>query len=53
MPLEGHYAFCAVSADEPDIVVGTRNEAPLVVGVGDGEMFFASAIPAFLAHTRT
>ena len=32
--------------------MGTRNEAPLVVGVGDGEMFFAWAIPAFLAHTR-
>jgi len=49
--LQGHYAFCAISADEPDIVVGTRNECPLVVGVGDDEMFFASAIPAFLAHT--
>jgi len=51
--LRGHYAFCAVSADEPDVVVGTRNQCPLVVGVGDGEMFFASAIPAFIAHTRT
>jgi glucosamine--fructose-6-phosphate aminotransferase (isomerizing) len=51
--LEGHYAFCAVSADEPDIVVGTRDQAPLIVGVGDGEMFFASAIPAFMAHART
>ena len=51
--LEGHYAFCALSADEPDIVVGTRYECPLVVGVGEDEMFFASAIPAFLAHTST
>jgi len=51
--LQGHYAFCALSADEPDIVVGTRNECPLVVGVGEDEMFFASAIPAFLAHTST
>jgi glucosamine--fructose-6-phosphate aminotransferase (isomerizing) len=50
--LEGHFAFCAVSADEPDLVVGTRREAPLVVGVGEDEMFFASAIPAFLSHTR-
>lgn len=50
--LEGHFAFCVVSADEPDVVVGTRREAPLVVGVGGGEMFFASAIPAFLARTR-
>jgi len=51
--LEGHYAFCAVSAGEPDIVVGTRDQCPLVVGVGEDEMFFASAIPAFMAHTRT
>ena len=51
--LQGHYAFCAVSADEPDIVVGTRHQCPLVVGVGVDEMFFASAIPAFMAHTRT
>jgi len=50
--LEGHFAFCAVSLDEPDLIVGTRHEAPLVVGVGDGEMFFASAIPAFLSHTK-
>ncbi len=50
--LEGHFAICAVSADEPDIVVGTRREAPLVVGLGEGETFLASAIPAFLAHTR-
>jgi glucosamine--fructose-6-phosphate aminotransferase (isomerizing) len=50
--MDGHYAFCAVSADEPDVVVGTRRECPLVVGIGDHEMFFASAIPAFLTHTR-
>jgi glucosamine--fructose-6-phosphate aminotransferase (isomerizing) len=50
--LEGHFAFCAISLDEPDLIVGTRHEAPLVVGVGDGEMFLASAIPAFLAHTK-
>jgi glucosamine--fructose-6-phosphate aminotransferase (isomerizing) len=50
--LEGHYSFVAMSSDEPDVLVGTRLETPLVVGVGDGEMFFASAIPAFLQHTR-
>ena len=50
--LDGHFAFCAVCVDEPGIIVGTRNEAPLVVGVGEGESFVASAIPAFLAHTR-
>jgi len=51
--LEGSFAFCVVSADEPGVVVGTRRQAPLVVGVGEDEMFFASAIPAFLGHTRT
>ncbi len=50
--LTGNYAFCAVSADEPHLIVGTRHEAPLVVGLGEREVFIASAIPAFLAHTR-
>src|SRR3954453_4159943 len=50
--LRGHYAFVAMHADEPDVLVGARKECPLVVGVGDGETFIASAIPAFLHHTR-
>ena len=50
--LDGHFAFVAMAVDEPGVLVGTRREAPLVVGFGDGEMFIASAIPAFLAHTR-
>src|SRR5437588_11101569 len=50
--LRGHYAFVAMHADEPDVLVGARNECPLVVGVGSGEAFIASAIPAFLQHTR-
>src|SRR5919197_4152621 len=50
--LRGHYAFVAMSADHPGVLVGARKECPLVVGVGDGESFIASAIPAFLAHTR-
>ncbi len=40
-------------ADEPDRLVGARKECPLVAGVGEGETFLASAIPAFLAHSRT
>src|SRR5437763_16339409 len=51
--LRGHYAFVAMCADEPDVLVGARKECPLVVGVGEGEQFIASAIPAFLAQTRT
>jgi glucosamine--fructose-6-phosphate aminotransferase (isomerizing) len=42
----------AISADEPDVIVGARKECPLVVGVGNGERFVASAIPAFLRETR-
>src|ERR671910_951023 len=50
--LRGHYAFVAMSADEPDVLVGARKECPLVVGLGDGEGFIASAIPAFMSETR-
>ena len=50
--LRGHYAFVAMSADHPSVIVGARKECPLVVGLGDGESFIASAIPAFLAETR-
>jgi glucosamine--fructose-6-phosphate aminotransferase (isomerizing) len=50
--LRGHYAFVAVAAEEPGLVVAARKECPLVVGRGDGEQFVGSAIPAFLAHTR-
>ncbi|HEY1457835.1 MAG TPA: glutamine--fructose-6-phosphate transaminase (isomerizing), partial [Solirubrobacteraceae bacterium] len=50
--LVGHYAFVAMSHEEPDVLVGVRKECPLVVGRGEGEQFFASAIPAFLAYTR-
>ncbi len=50
--LRGHYAFVAMHADESDTLVGARHECPLVAGVGEGETFIASAIPAFLGDTR-
>jgi glutamine---fructose-6-phosphate transaminase (isomerizing) len=50
--IDGHYAFVASHVDEPQRLVGARHECPLLVGVGDGERFFASAIPAFLRETR-
>jgi glutamine---fructose-6-phosphate transaminase (isomerizing) len=50
--LRGHYAFVAISADHPELLVGARKECPLVVGLGRGESFIASAIPAFLSETR-
>ena len=50
--MRGHYAFVAMTAHEPGLLVGTRRECPLIVGQGDGEQFIASAIPAFLRETR-
>ena len=50
--LRGHYAFVAMHAESPGLLVGARKECPLVAGVADGEAFLASAIPAFLAQTR-
>ncbi len=50
--LRGHYAFVAMSADEPGLLVGARKECPLIVGRGEDEQFIASAIPAFLHYTR-
>ncbi|HTX12498.1 MAG TPA: glutamine--fructose-6-phosphate transaminase (isomerizing) [Solirubrobacteraceae bacterium] len=51
--LRGHYAFVAMSADEPGLLVGARKECPLIIGRGEDEQFIASAIPAFLRHTRS
>jgi glutamine---fructose-6-phosphate transaminase (isomerizing) len=50
--LEGHFAFVVIHHDQPDLLVGARHQCPLVVGVGDGEMFLASSIAAFLRETR-
>jgi glutamine---fructose-6-phosphate transaminase (isomerizing) len=50
--LRGHYAFVAMTAHAPGVLVGARRECPLIVGRGDGEQFIASAIPAFLKDTR-
>jgi glutamine---fructose-6-phosphate transaminase (isomerizing) len=51
--LRGHYAFAAMHSDHPGVLVAARRECPLVVGLGEGETFVASAIPAFLAETRS
>ena len=51
--LRGHYAFVAMHAEHPGTLVAARQECPLIVGLGEGETFVASAIPAFLAETRT
>jgi glutamine---fructose-6-phosphate transaminase (isomerizing) len=50
--LEGHFAFVVIHHDHDQLLVGGRRQCPLVVGVGDGEMFLASSIAAFLRETR-
>jgi glucosamine--fructose-6-phosphate aminotransferase (isomerizing) len=50
--LEGHFAFVVIHHDHPKLLVGARRQCPLVVGVGEGEMFLASSIAAFLRETR-
>ena len=50
--LEGHFSFVAIHHDHPLELVGVRCQTPLVVGVGEGEMFLASSIAAFLSETR-
>jgi len=50
--LRGHYAFVAMHAEQPETLVGARQECPLIIGLGEGENYLASAIPAFLAQTR-
>jgi glutamine---fructose-6-phosphate transaminase (isomerizing) len=50
--LEGHFSFVVIHHDHPDLLVGVRYQTPLVVGIGDGEMFLASSIAAFLSETR-
>jgi len=50
--LRGIYALVAVSADAPNTLVAARLGPPLVVGMGQGEFFIASDIPAILNHTK-
>ncbi|MHB1390874.1 MAG: glutamine--fructose-6-phosphate transaminase (isomerizing) [Thermoleophilia bacterium] len=50
--IQGHFAFCAIHVNHPALIIGARKECPLLVGIGDGENFIASAIPAFLSQTR-
>lgn len=50
--LEGSYAICAITVSEPDKIVAVRKDSPLIAGIGDGENFLASDIPAILKETR-
>ena len=50
--LEGSFAVAAVSVDEPGKIVAARHQSPLVVGLGEGENFLASAVQALLGETH-
>ncbi|HKZ57485.1 MAG TPA: glutamine--fructose-6-phosphate transaminase (isomerizing) [Thermodesulfovibrionales bacterium] len=50
--VKGAYALVIVKEDEPGKIIGARKDRPLVVGLGDGELFLASDVPAFLNYSR-
>ncbi|MGZ8714204.1 MAG: glutamine--fructose-6-phosphate transaminase (isomerizing), partial [Mycobacterium sp.] len=50
--LEGHFTLVFVNADDPGTIVAARRSTPLVLGVGDGEMFVGSDVSAFIEYTR-
>lgn len=50
--LEGAYALCIIHQDMPDTIIATRRNAPLLIGLGEGENFAASDVPAIIEHTK-
>ena len=50
--LHGSYAIAVIHKDEPQKLIGARRDSPLIVGVGKGENFLASDVPAVLDHTK-
>jgi glucosamine--fructose-6-phosphate aminotransferase (isomerizing) len=50
--LDGSYALAVISTREPDKIICARNESPLILGVSENGVYFASDIPAFLSVTN-
>ncbi|BBX35158.1 glucosamine--fructose-6-phosphate aminotransferase [Mycolicibacterium mageritense DSM 44476 = CIP 104973] len=50
--LEGHFTLVFANADDPGTIVAARRSTPLVLGIGEGEMFLGSDVAAFIEHTR-
>src|SRR5438067_13827961 len=50
--IKGAYALAMFSSDDPELLVGARLNAPLVVGLGDGEYYIASDITAIIPYTK-
>ena len=50
--LKGTYGIVVMHYDNPNLLVGARNGSPLILGVGDNEMFIASDVNAMISHTK-
>ncbi|MFA5523877.1 MAG: glutamine--fructose-6-phosphate transaminase (isomerizing) [Tissierellales bacterium] len=50
--IKGAYALGIIHADNPDMLIAVKKDSPLIVGIGEGENFIASDIPAVLKHTN-
>ncbi|MGD0172515.1 MAG: glutamine--fructose-6-phosphate transaminase (isomerizing) [Halobacteriota archaeon] len=50
--VEGSYAIAVISDNEPEVIIAARKDSPLIVGLGDGENFLASDIPAIRKYTN-
>lgn len=50
--IQGAYALCIMHQDLPNVLVATKRNAPLLVGIGEGEYFVASDVPAIIEHTK-
>ncbi|MBN1413364.1 MAG: glutamine--fructose-6-phosphate transaminase (isomerizing) [Spirochaetales bacterium] len=50
--IKGTYGLVCMHVDEPGLIVGARNGSPLVMGIGENEMFLASDVTAIIAHTK-
>ena len=50
--LQGAFTLVVIDRDQPDVVVAARRNSPLVLGVGDDEMFLGSDVAAFIPYTR-
>ncbi len=50
--LEGHFTLVFANADQPGTIIAARRSTPLVVGIGEGEMFVGSDVAAFISYTR-
>ncbi|MCQ2739845.1 MAG: glutamine--fructose-6-phosphate transaminase (isomerizing) [bacterium] len=50
--IEGAYALCVIHQDVKDTIIATRRNAPLLVGIGEGEYYIASDVPAIIKYTK-